>query len=153
MHEGPPALACPRRRVYTGHVIHARHAREKRDLRASHMAGDEVHLYVVPATNLSLGTVDRAKRPQQLGHGTHSGSERAREHQATRPQIRPHATMIPCAGHRATLRVDIGPAEDLPSTHWTTHAEHQEQATEQRVLRRQQQCSTSVRVQQYGCGD
>jgi hypothetical protein len=29
-------------------------------------AGDEVHLYVVPATNLSLATVGRAKRPQQL---------------------------------------------------------------------------------------
>jgi hypothetical protein len=43
-------------------------------------AGDEVHLYVVPATNLSLTTVDRAKRPQQLGYRTHSGYERVREH-------------------------------------------------------------------------
>jgi hypothetical protein len=28
-------------------------------------AGDEVHLYVVPATNLSLATVGRAKRSQE----------------------------------------------------------------------------------------
>lgn len=28
------------------------------------VAGDEVHLYVVPATNLSLATVGRAKRHQ-----------------------------------------------------------------------------------------
>jgi hypothetical protein len=28
-------------------------------------AGDEVHLYVVPATNLSLVTVGRAKRSQE----------------------------------------------------------------------------------------
>jgi hypothetical protein len=112
----------------------------------SYRAGDEVHLYVVPATNLSLATVDRAKRPQQLGLGTHSGYERAREHQVTRPQTRPHVTMMPCVGHRATLRVDIGPAEDLLSTRWITHAEHQEQVTKQRVLRRQQQCSASVRV-------
>ena len=28
-------------------------------------AGDEVHLYVVPVTNLSLATVDRAKRPNR----------------------------------------------------------------------------------------
>ena len=115
--------------------------------------GDEVHLYVVPATNLSLATVDRAKRPQKLGYGTHSGYERAREQQVTRPQIRPLVTTTPCAGHHATLRVDIGPAEDLSSTQWTGHEEHQEQATEQRVFRRQQQCGAPVRVQQYGCGD
>jgi hypothetical protein len=35
----------------------------------------------VPATNLSLATVDRAKRPQQLGYETHSGYQRAREQQ------------------------------------------------------------------------
>jgi hypothetical protein len=29
------------------------------------LAGDEVHLYVVPATNLSLATVGRAKRSQE----------------------------------------------------------------------------------------
>jgi hypothetical protein len=31
----------------------------------SDQAGDEVHLYVVPATNLSLATVGRAKRSQE----------------------------------------------------------------------------------------
>jgi hypothetical protein len=31
-------------------------------------AGDEVHLYVVPSTNLSLATVDRAKRPLDTEH-------------------------------------------------------------------------------------
>lgn len=137
---------------------HARDAQRARQrcvvVTTTHLAADdEVHLYVVPVTNLSLATVDRAKRPQQLGHGTHSGYERAREYQVTRSQTRPHVTMMPCAGRRATLRVDTGPAEDLSSTHWTTHAEHQEQATKQRVFRRQQQCSASVRVQQYGCGD
>ena len=100
---------------------------------------------MVPATNLSLATVDRAKRPQKLGYGTHSGYERAREQQVTRPQIRPLVTTTPCAGHHATLRVDIGPAEDLSSTQWTGHEEHQEQATEQRVFRRQQQCGAPVR--------
>lgn len=118
-----------------------------------HTVGDEVHLYVVPATNLSLATVGRAKRPQQLGHGTRSGYERARKHQVTRPQTRSHVTMMPNSGHHATLRVDTGPAEDLSSMHWTTHAEHQEQATKYRVFQRQQQRGASVRVQQYGCGD
>lgn len=127
-------------------------SRERRRL-CRFTVGDEVHLYVVPATNLSLATVGRAKRPQQLGHGTHSGYERAREHQVTRPQTRPHVTMMPNSGHHATLRVDTGPAEDLSSMHWTTHAEHQEQATKYRVFQRQQQRGASVGVQQYGCGD
>jgi hypothetical protein len=33
--------------------------------RGVRLAGDEVHLYVVPATNLSLATVGRAKRSQE----------------------------------------------------------------------------------------
>jgi len=38
MREGPLALALPRRRVYTGHVIDMRQAREERDLRASYIS-------------------------------------------------------------------------------------------------------------------
>jgi hypothetical protein len=56
---------------------------------------------------------------------------------------------MPCAGHPVTLRVDTRHAEDLSSTKWTKYAGHQEQATKQRVFRRQQQCSVSVGVQQY----
>ena len=86
---------------------------------------------MVPATNLSLATVGRAKRPQQLGHGTHSGYERAREHQVTRPQTRPHVTMMPCARHRATLRVDVVPQSESSSTGAATEPRHLPQYSQQ----------------------
>jgi hypothetical protein len=38
MHEDRLVLAFSRRRAYTGHVMHARQAREERDLRASHIS-------------------------------------------------------------------------------------------------------------------
>jgi hypothetical protein len=53
MHEGWLALVFPRRRAYTGHVIHARQARELRDLRASRISLIS-HISCIHTSRLSI---------------------------------------------------------------------------------------------------